>query len=145
MILLHKKILIMSIKNNYIVNVWNYAQSHYIKRFKKTYKLTWDRTIKIIKISLSHLDNFLLTTKAEIISSCDKWNIIKCEFNIVWLNISPHASWNRYIVYHDKITWEIMILLLYSKTDVKWNTETVRWKQEIKNNYDFIKKIFSNL
>jgi hypothetical protein len=38
---------------------------------------------------------------------------------------------------------ETTILLVYAKTDIKWNNETAWWKNEIKKNYKEIYKLFN--
>lgn len=125
----------------YVVLVGEYTKKHFIKSFRKKYK-TWDNTFVEIKNFLSHIDTFLLSTKAKKIHICDIWYIAKCEFKIVWSNESPKISWNRIIVFVDEEKQETKILLLYAKTDVKWSNETTWWEQEIKNNYKEIYELF---
>jgi len=91
---------------------------------------------------LSRIDMFVLTSKVEKIHKYDIWYIVKCEFKIVWTNESPKTSWNRIIVFVNEKKSETHILLLYAKTDIWGHNETQWWTQEIKNNYEFIKKLW---
>lgn len=136
----------MSTSLPYTVEVWAYAERHFINDFSKKYSKAWQITLEVIFHSLYRIDQLLLTSKAEIITSCPSWMLIKCEFTVAGSNISAHASGNRYIIYQDQQTKVISILLLYAKTHVRKNQqETIRRKQEIKSNYPFIKNLFPEL
>ncbi len=126
---------------NYVVLVSEYAKKHFMKSFIRKYK-TWDATFIEINNMLSHIDTFLLSTKAEKIHICDSWYLAKCEFKIVWSNESAKTSWNRIIVFVDEERKPSEILLIYSKTDVSWANETTWWEQEIKNNHKEIYDLF---
>lgn len=126
---------------NYVVLVSEYAKKHFMKSFIRKYK-TWDATFIEINNMLSHIDTFLLSTKAEKIHICDSWYLAKCEFKIVWSNESAKTSWNRIIVFVDEERKHSEILLIYSKTDVPWANETTWWEQEIKNNHKEIYDLF---
>jgi hypothetical protein len=67
----------------YKVLVSEYTKTHFIKSFSKKYKNSWNKTFEDIKFMLSHIDNFLTTTKVEKIHICDNGYIAKCEFKIV--------------------------------------------------------------
>ncbi len=84
----------------------------------------------------------IVRTKVNKIHICDNWYIAKCEFNIEWIKISTHASWNRIIVYVNETTFEVQILLIYAKTHYWGNNETTWWEQEIKNNHKEIYDLF---
>lgn len=131
---------------SYTIVIWSYAEKHYISNFHKSYARARDITLETIYQELYRLDKFLTTSKAEIITSCAHGDIIKCEFAIAWSRMSPHASWYRYIVYHERKSSTLSILLVYGKDDVaKKQKETVRWQQQVKNNYDYIKTQFPSL
>lgn len=132
----------MCINKYYNVLVSGYANKHFIKSFEKKYKSVWNKTYETIKDILSHIDTFLLSTKAEKIHICDTWCIAKCEFKIVWSNESAKTSWNRIIVFVDEERKQCEILLIYSKTDVWSHNETTWWEQEIKNNHKEIYDLF---
>jgi len=125
----------------YDVLVSEYAKKHFMKSYIKKYK-TWDNTYIEIYNMLSHIDMFLLSTKAEKIHTCDSWYIAKCEFKIVWSHESAKTSGNRIIVFVDEERLESIILLIYAKTDVAWSNETVWWEQEVKNNHKEIYDLF---
>lgn len=133
----------MSINTTFKVIVGDYAERHFIKRFKKKYKNIWLTTYKAIDFTLSRINKFKNKSLVEEIHSCDIWNILKCEFKVAWTNDSPHWSWNRYIVFQNNEIEECKILLLYWKTDIQWDRETDWWEWEIKNNYKEIAKLFS--
>lgn len=136
----------MSIKYN--VHVGEYAESHYIKDFSKKYKKEREYTFFTIVKMLEHLDNFLWDTKIEIIhqTSDTRFQILKGEFSVAKSNISPHASWNRYILLVDRENKTCTILLLYHKSHIeKKMQETKWWQLRIKNEYKEIKALFPNL
>lgn len=125
----------------YDVLVSEYAKKHFMKSYIKKYK-TWDDTYKEIYNILSHIDMFLLSSKAEKIHISDLCYIAKCEFKIVWSHESAKTSWNRIIVFVDEERKESIILLIYAKTDVAWTNETTWWEQEVKNNHKEIYDLF---
>ena len=127
---------------NYDVLVSEYAKKHFMKIFIRKYK-TWDNTFIEINNMLSHIDTFLLSTKAEKIHICDTWYIAKCEFKIVWSHESAKTSWNRIIVFVDQERSQCEILLIYSKTDIWSHNETTWWEQEVKNNHKEIYDLFN--
>ncbi len=132
----------MCIKTYYSVLVCEYAKKHFIKSFEKKYKSVWNKTFETIENMLSRIEIFSKTSKVNKIHMCDSWYIAKCEFNIEWIRISTHASWNRIIVYVNELTLEVKILLIYAKTDVAWTNETTWWEQEVKNNHKEIADLF---
>lgn len=135
----------MCINKYYNVIVSEYAKRHFIKTFEKKYKSVWEKTLITIKNMLSRIEIFSKTSKVNKIHNCENWYLAKCEFNIEWIKISTHASWNRIIVYVDESKQEVHILLMYSKTDVWHHNETTWWEQEIKDNHKEIACLFSGL
>lgn len=127
----------------YKILISDYSKNHFIKKFSKKYKNTWDETFEQISNLLSHIDKFILTTKAEKVHICNIWYIVKCEFKIAWSNESPKTSWNRVIAFIDEERKNAEILLIYSKNNILWNNETVWWQQEIKNNFEWIYELFN--
>lgn len=132
----------MCTNNKYSVLVGEYAKRHYIKSFSKKYKSAWDKTFETIENMLSRIVAFSRTSKVNKIHICDTKYIAKCEFNVEWQKTSTKASWNRIIIYVDEEFFEVKILLLYWKTDIKWHNETTWWEQKIKNNYKDIYDVF---
>lgn len=133
----------MCINKYYKVLVSEYANRHFIKSFEKKYKSVWNKTFETIENMLSRIEVFSQTKKVNKIHICDDWYIAKCEFNIEWVKVSTHASWNRIIAYVNELTLEVQILLIYSKTDVWSHNETTWWEQEVKNNHKDIASLFS--
>ncbi|MDD3793912.1 MAG: hypothetical protein PHI37_03810 [Candidatus Gracilibacteria bacterium] len=131
----------MFTSGKYDVLVSEYAKKHFMKSYIKKYK-TWDDTYKEIYNMLSHIDRFLLSTKAEKIHIGDNGYIAKCEFKIVGSHESAKTSGNRIIVFVDEERFESSILLIYAKTDVAGSNETVWWEQEVKNNHKEIYDLF---
>lgn len=124
----------MSIK--YTVKTEEFAESHYIKKFRKKYKTHWEITFKGIKIMLEGLDNILGTTIVEEINCLDNMSILKMEFRVFGTNSSKKASGNRCILSLNKGTKEIKILLVYHKSDISSTNETATWKKIIRDNYN---------
>ena len=117
------------------VSIESFAESHYIKSFKKKYKAHWDVTFSAIVAQLERIDNLLLTTKAEYICEAGDAKIIKTEFRVAGSKESAKTSGNRCIVawYADK--QQVSILLVYAKTDIPGHNETVQWKRILKEAY----------
>lgn len=111
-----------------------YAQKHFVKDFLKVHKSVWTQTRKFIEYELLHLDNLLLTSKAEVINENESHRIIKVEFKIAGSKESAKTSWNRIIVCHNMCECICHVLLVYNKTHIKWDNETARRVREVKNN-----------
>lgn len=133
----------MCINKYYNVIVSEYAKRHFIKSFEKKYKSIWIKTFETIENMLSRIEIFSQTSKVNKIHICDDWYIAKCEFNIEWVKVSTHASWNRIIVYVNETTLKVEILLIYAKTDIWSHNETTWWEQELKDNHKDIAILFS--
>ena len=84
----------------------------------------------------------MLTTKVEMIHQNDSWQILKCEFKIAGSNESAKSSGNRMIVYHEYQTQTCHVLLIYSKSHIKGDYETARWRKEIMENCEIVENIF---
>ncbi|OGD67530.1 hypothetical protein A2442_04165 [Candidatus Campbellbacteria bacterium RIFOXYC2_FULL_35_25] len=127
---------------NYSVQIEEFAERHFIKKFKKKYNSQWDVTLKSIIFELERIDNLLKTDRAEIITDGDI-KIIKTEFRIAKSKESAKTSGNRCIVAWGKDGGSVSILLVYNKTDItSKNKETEEWKKIIKNNYSEYKHLF---
>lgn len=131
----------------YKVIVSDYAKRHFIKSFEKTYKKYWDSTFSFIEQSLQNLNAISKYNTFTTIHKYDEWGkyLAKYEFKIDGTKESAKTSWNRAIIYIDNKKLEVIILLVYAKTDVKWNQETVWWEKEVKENYSEVKKYFPQL
>jgi hypothetical protein len=124
----------MSTKN-YTVNITPFAESHYLKKISKKYKKSFNAPWKAVEFMLQRFDKMLESSKAEIITDATKEIIIcKVEFKIL-PNESAKSSGNRCIVAQNIAKNEVVILLVYHKSNVQGSNETQWWKQMIKNNY----------
>ena len=134
----------MSINEKYLVKISEYAEKHFIKSFSKRYKWAREETLKVIIEMLERIKIFSkIKDKAEKIHICDKWYIVKCKFKIAWSNESPKTSWNRIIAYVNEESKEVLILLIYTKTDIQWGNETARREKLIKENHKTIYSLFN--
>jgi len=134
----------MSINEKYCVEITEYAERHFIKSFSKRYKWVWDETLKVIIEMLERIEVFSkITEKAEKIHICDIWYIVKCKFKIAWSNESPKTSGNRLIAFVNEESKEVKILLLYTKTDIQWWSETAWREKLVKENHKTIYWLFN--
>lgn len=85
----------------------------------------------------------LFTKRADLISATDNYRLVKLDFAIFGLKISPKASGNRCILFLDDNMWVVKILLIYSKNDIPAQNETQEWKNIIKTQYPNIGDIFN--
>jgi hypothetical protein len=101
----------------YSVHTRVYAESHYIKTFKKKYhEKAWNETIDSMERLLMYVENIVgKRSLIEKIISCGDRHLLKCEFAVAGTRESPHGSGNRYIVYMDEESAECHILLVYGK------------------------------
>lgn len=129
-------------KGNYSVQIEDFAERHFIKRFRKKYNNQWNITLRAIILELERIDNLLLTNKANIIIDSDI-KIIKTEFKIAGSKESAKTSGNRCIAAWHKNDNFVSILLVYGKTDLSsGNKETDEWKRIIKYYYPQYKYLF---
>ena len=120
----------------------NFTERHFIKNFKKKYKSRWDRTQDDIIFVCEHIENMLLTKRADLISAADKCRLVKLDFAIFGLKISPKSSGNRCILFLDDDIRTVRILLVYSKNDIAMRNETGEWKNLVKKQYPEVGRIF---
>lgn len=126
----------------YIVKTEEFAESHYIKNFRKKYKTNWEITFKGIEKMLEGFDSIMGTTIVEEIHCLNDVAVLKMEFRVAGTNCSRKASGNRCILSLNKETNEIRILLVYHKSDIGDKNETATWKKIVRSNYsdyDFCK------
>lgn len=128
-------------QGNYSVRIEDFAESHFIKKFKKKYKKHWDFTLIAIIAELERLDTFLLTDKAETIIDINDLKIVKTKFKVAGTNESAKTSGNRCIVSWYPKKQCVSVLLVYGKTDLNGTNETAEWKRVIKDNYPEYKNI----
>lgn len=114
------------------------TERYYIKNFSRKYKSAWDKTLRglYLEFTFPHL-LFQKTIGEEIATSIDGTvKICKTEFKIIGTEVSRHASGNRCIIVINEKENEVRVLLVYHKSDiVKSGSETVAWKQIIRENF----------
>lgn len=127
--------------SNCSVQIESFAESHFVKLFKKKYKDHWDRTLESVKEGLERIDILLATDKAETICDAGTIKIIKTKFRIDGSKESAKTSGNRCIVAWHVERQHVSVLLVYSKTDIISRVETATWKKLVKDNYPEYKHI----
>ena len=121
----------------------DFTKRHFIKNFEKKYKSQWNKTQDDIIFVCEHIDKMLLTKRADLISVADNFRLVKLDFAIFGLKISPKSSGNRCILFLDDRMRTVRILLVYSKNDIPTHNETQEWKNIIKIQYPNTKDIFN--
>ncbi len=122
-------------QTNFSVQFEKFAESHYIKGFEKKYKSHWDTTKKAIIAALERIDALLLTDRAETISVKGDLKLIKTKFRVDGTKESAKTSGNRCIVVCDTKNRDVVVLLVYGKTDLSGHNETAEWQIIIRDNY----------
>lgn len=121
----------------------DFTKRHYIKNFEKKYKTKWQRTKEDIIFVCEHIENMLLKNRADLISEAGNYRLVKLDFAIFGIKVSPKASGNRCILEIDDEISVVRILLVYSKNDINTRNETQEWKRIIKDHYPEIKEKFN--
>ncbi len=127
----------------YTVEIEDFAERHFIKKFRKKYKQNWKLTEDAIRTMYERVDSLLEKKRANIICDVDGVRIIKSEFSIVGTNISPKSSGNRCIAACIVTERTVKILLVYSKNDLSEHKETSAWKKLITENYPEYGNLFT--
>ena len=127
---------------NYNVTFEDYTKRHYRKNFAKKYKDKWDETENAIISVCEHIDNMLLHSRADLISTVGSYKLIKLDFAVAGTYMSPKASGNRCILFVNEDMRSVRILLVYSKDEICEPNETQKWKSIIQNKYEAIAQIF---
>lgn len=121
----------------------DFTKNHFIKNFRKKYKVRWLRTHDSIVSVCEHIQSVLRTGRADLISVVNNYGLVKLDFAIVGLKISPKASGNRCILLVDNEVRVVKILLVYAKTDIPSHNETRAWKNIIGEEFPEMKKVFN--
>ncbi|MCB9812226.1 hypothetical protein H6778_01055 [Candidatus Nomurabacteria bacterium] len=119
----------------YTVVIEDFAERHFIKKFRKKYKQNWDLTEDAIRAMYERVDNLLEKKRANVICETDGVQIIKSEFAVVGSGVSAKTSGNRCIavcLVEEKV---VRILLVYNKNDLPGRNETTEWKRLIAGHY----------
>jgi len=122
-------------EGNVSVTVESFAESHYIKSFKKKYQTHWDVTLRAIIAELERVDALLRTARAEHICDANDAKILKTEFKIAGSKESAKTSGNRCIAAWYVERRQVSILLVYGKTDLPGRNETAQWKNIVREAY----------
>lgn len=121
---------------SYAVVVEEFAERHYISKFKKKYRNAWDVTLSAIVEQFKRIESLIgVNSIVEIITDAGDIKICKTEFRIAGPGRSRHASGNRCIIAVRKSVAIVHVLLVYSKGDVGGSNETAGWKAVVKDNY----------
>jgi len=116
-------------KDNKLITVKfdNYAERHFLKRFKKDYKgKQWDITEDSIEQDLSRIK--MRTSDLQMTQQVDElWHngnfwIFKYDFRVAQTKESTKSSGNRCIVFLDNANNKMLILIIYGKGDIPKNT-----------------------
>lgn len=130
-------------QHKYNVVFEEYTKRHFIKNFEKKYKSKWNKTQDDIIFVCEHIENMLLTKRADLISVAENSSLVKLDFAIFGLKVSPKSSGNRCILFLDDEIKIVKVLLVYSKNDISTNNETQAWKNIIKSQYPELAGIFN--
>ena len=130
-------------QHKYKVVFEDFTKRHFIKNFEKKYKSQWNKTQEDIIFVCEHIENMLLTKRADLISAADNCRLVKLDFAIFGIKRSPKASGNRCILFLDDDMGIVKILLVYSKNDISTHNETQEWKNIIKAQYPSVGEIFN--
>jgi len=130
-------------QHKYNVVFEDYTKRHFIKNFEKKYKSKWNKTQDDIIFVCEHIENMLLTKRADLMSVAENSRLVKLDFAIFGLKVSPKSSGNRCILFLDDEIKIVKVLLVYSKNDISTNNETQAWKNIIKSQYPELAGIFN--
>ena len=128
---------------NYRVEFDDFAERHYIKKFRKKYMDKWSLTEHNIIAVCERIDNMLLYDHADLISEVGSHKLIKLNFAVESTRLSPKASGNRCVLHVNEEIRLVRILLVYSKDDILPPNETQKWKNLIKNEIKEVAAIFN--
>jgi len=131
------------VQSNYSVEFDDFTERHYIKKFRKAYKDKWPPTELAINDTCERIDNMLLYSRADCITTFEEYQLVKLDFAVEGTQTSPKASGNRCILFVDNSLRHVRVLLVYSKNDISEPNETQKWKDIIKNNFSDVAKVFN--
>ena len=69
-------------QHKYNVVFEEYTKRHFIKNFEKKYKSKWNKTQDDIIFVCEHIENMLLTKRADLISVAENSRLVKLDFAI---------------------------------------------------------------
>ena len=129
----------------YNVSFEPFAERHFIKSFAKKYKSSWTKTRDSIEFMCQHIDNVLKSQRADLIteSSDGNYRLVKLDFAIFGIKVSPKRSGNRCILCVDDEMRLVRVLLVYAKTDLPSRNETQEWKRLVRDEYKDVRELFN--
>jgi len=118
--------LIVNDNNLFTVKFDDYAKRHYLKRFEKEYAgKQWAVTVESIIQDLARLktsdSDLQKTQQVDELWQKDHYWIFKYDFRIAQTKESTKASGNRCIAFLDNLANDIVILIIYGKSDLPKN------------------------
>lgn len=122
-------------QQKYKVEIAEFAERHFIKKFEKKYKTQWEKTKETLIFECEHIQNMLLSQRADLITTSEGCQLVKLDFAVFGTKISPKKSGNRCILAVDNNLHIVKIMLVYAKTDLPPRNETQEWKKLIKVNF----------
>jgi len=128
---------------DYAVVIEKFAERHFIKNFRRKYKMAWDATERALLQEFRVFEVLFKKSIAETITDREGIKICKTEFKISGSRESRHGSGNRCIVAVHKDKNLLRVLLVYHKNDLGNGNETATWRQIIKENYPEYRNILS--
>ncbi|MDO4612288.1 MAG: hypothetical protein Q4B29_02405 [Candidatus Saccharibacteria bacterium] len=120
-----------------------FTKRHFVKNFEKKYKTQWGRTQDDIIFMCEHIQNMLSTKRADLISVSNNYRLVKLDFAVFGLKVSPKSSGNRCILLLNDSMRIVKVLLIYSKNDIPTHNETQEWKNIIREQYPEVRDIFN--
>lgn len=122
-----------------------FAERHFMKSFAKKYKSSWVKTRDYIEFMCGRIDNVLESQRADLIakSSDGCYRLVKLDFAIFGIKVSPKKSGNRCILCVDNKLGLVRVLLVYAKTDLPSRNETQEWKKLVKGEYGDVAGMFN--
>lgn len=121
-----------------------FAERHFMKSFAKKYKSNWAKTRDYIEFMCGRIDNILESQRADLIavSADGRYKLVKLDFAIFGIKVSPKKSGNRCILCVDGKLGLVRVLLVYAKTDLPAKNETQEWKKLVRDEYGDVKGWF---
>ena len=122
-----------------------FAERHFMKSFAKKYKSSWTKTRDNIEFMCGRIDNVLESQRADLIASSSDGccRLVKLDFAIFGIKVSPKKSGNRCILCVDDRLRLVRVLLVYAKTDLPAKNETQEWQRLVKGEYKDVSKLFN--
>ena len=122
-----------------------FAERHFMKSFAKKYKSSWAKTRDNIGFMCGRIDNMLESQRADLIvtSSDGCYRLVKLDFAIFGIKVSPKRSGNRCILCVDDRLRLVRELLVYAKTDLPAKNETQEWKKLVGGQYKDVGELFN--